>query len=92
MTEGIKEGIDYLTIIDLTKCFNLISNIYDFQSKESFALIYLINKQRDSILSRYEHIHHLYTPDFLNAIKIMLNSLKPELDTLAQNETMLSDN
>jgi hypothetical protein len=85
--QGDQEAIKQLFLVDVCKCFNLISNIYDIESKECFAINYLLVKQLGLEINEYEHIQYLYSADMLSSFKQMYESLKPELkDTNIDNE------
>src|SRR6266498_295044 len=76
--EGAEKAIELLFLIDILKCFNLISDLHDMKSKEAFAAICVLGKLYGWNME-YLNIELLYSPNFLTAYKTIYDSLKGEL-------------
>src|SRR6266536_3523550 len=75
--QGTEKAIELLFLMDILKCFNLISDLHDMKSKESFAVICLIGKLYGWNME-YGNVESLYTPDLLGSYKTIYDSLQGE--------------
>jgi hypothetical protein len=58
--EGIPEGIRTIMFLDILRCFHHVCDIYDFRSKEGFAIMYLQGRCLDFKLEEYSDVDNLF--------------------------------
>lgn len=88
-TFGSEESMfDYLFVLDLMKCFSIISDISDFNSIEAFALLFTMSKKYGFELEDYNNHHLIYDTELILKFKSVYNSIKDTLHLdVKQNET-----
>lgn len=74
------ELLSFFFIRDLVVCFSMTADITNLQSKEAFALLYIMAKNHGLQIEGYTNTHILYEPNLLKAYENMCNTLKPEIE------------
>jgi len=82
------ELIRFFFIRDLIKCFSITADITNLQSKEAFALLYIMAKKNGLEIDSYTNIHLLYEPNLLKAYENMYNTLKSEIEKSSDDDAV----
>lgn len=83
-----EEMLHFFFVLDLMKCFSLTADITDFNSKESFALLYTIALRNGLKIEEYSQHKILYENNLLAAYKSVYESLKSQIDLHVDDEGM----
>lgn len=76
--------VETLGLIDLLKCFNVVSDIQNTSSNESFSIMYLQARLNGLKIEKYEDVIQLNDQKVISYYKELVASVKPELNESPQ--------
>lgn len=83
------EYIETVGLVDLLKCFNVVADIRNTSSNESFSIMYLQSKMYGTTIEKYEDVIKLNDKEALAHYRELLDSVSHELRDDATQESSL---
>lgn len=77
---SVESMFNYFFILDLMKCFSLVSDISNFNSLEAYALIHTMARKNGLEINHYSDHHLIYNDKIISSYKNVYNTIKGTLD------------